>query len=194
MKHLTIILLALVSAFASFAQEVTSYAYVTKSNVNLRTQPSTSSAVFGKAEFGNIYLVMQTKGDWTQIEVSNGPDSDYPWISSKFVETLNHTGFPKEKLDASFSYEDGPDFGMLSFENAGKDEYDNDLIRYSYWIKNRDMQNDGGTGIVVNESGTVLYLGSLSQPEQYMDEVGSAIYDEKKGLLWYGGFLWKEDK
>lgn len=60
MKHLSIILLALVSAFVSFAQEMTPYAYVTKSNVNLRAQPSVSSAVSGKAESGNIYLALQS--------------------------------------------------------------------------------------------------------------------------------------
>ncbi len=196
MKRVLFLLVVCAIAFGAFAQddtEATTYAYVKASGVNLRTKPSTSSAIGAKASIGNIYPVLATNGEWIQVEVAEGPESNYYWLSSKFVDILKHKGFPENKLSSRFSYEKGKDFGMLNFKKIGNDEYDNTKVSFHYTIKNSDLQATGGNGIVLNKSGEILYIGtgSLLPPEGWEDS--PIVYDREKGLLYFCGILWKEE-
>lgn len=185
--------MSLTLALGAYAQDETSFAYVTKSNVNLREKPSTSARIFDKASKGDIYLICGEKqGDWYQIEVSNGPDSWFPFVSSQLVKVLNSTPMTKADLDKTYSFDDGTVYGILYFEKDKTDEWGNLWYRYNVLIKNRELQEMGGTGIVESKSNSVLYIDNIMNPEEYCDY--PVVYDRKQGLLWYDGFLWNEDK
>lgn len=189
-------LVACVVASGAFAQnepETYPYAYVKTSGVNLRAKPSTSAAIGDKATEGSVYPVLSTNGDWIEIEVSEGPESTYYWISSKFVDILRHKGFPENKLTSLFSYAKGSDFGTLTFEKLGTDEYDNIKVSYNYIIKNKDLMESGGNGVVLNESGEIMYFGngSLNTPDGWEDY--PIVYDAERGLLYFCGILWTEE-
>lgn len=189
-------LVACVFASVAVAQdlpETTPYAYVKTSGVNLRARPSTSAAIGDKASEGSVYRVLSTDGDWIQVEVSYGPESSYYWMSSQFVDILKHKGFPENKLTSQFSYDKGSDFGMLTFEKLGADEYDNIKVSFHYMVKNGDLMESGGNGVVLNESGEILYFGSgaLGSPDGWEDY--PIVYDAERGLLYFCGILWKEE-
>lgn len=192
MKKIIFLLMALTMALGASAQDETPYAYVTKSNVNLREKPSTAGKVFGKASKGDIYRIDGEKqGDWYQIEVSDGPDSWFPFISSQFVKVLNSSPMTKADLDKTYSFDDGNVYGVLYFEKDKTDEWGNDWYRYNILIKNRELQEMGGTGLIENKSDSVLYIDNIMHPEDYADY--PVVRDRNQGLLWYAGFLWKED-
>ncbi len=193
MKKLATLLLATAFTFTAFAEETESYAYVIKSNVNLRSEPSTQSKVHGKASKGDIYRIENIEGDWLRIEVfENMMDSYFPCISSQFVKILNNNPVTEDALSSTFSFEDGDLFGVLFFEKENKDEWGNDRYRYTKLIKNREFMEQGGTGVVDNTSECVLYIDNIMQPEDFVEY--PVVYDKEQGLLWYAGFLWKEDK
>lgn len=192
MKKITFFLMAMTLVLGAYAQDETPYAYVTNQNVNLREKPSTSGKLFGKASQGDIYRIDGEKqGDWFQIEVSNGPDSWFPFISSQFVKVLNSTPMTEADLDKTYSFDDGNVYGLLSFEKDKTDQWGNTWYRYNILIKNRELQEMGGTGIIENKSESVLYLDNIMQPEDYVDY--PVVYDKNQGLLWYAGFLWNEN-
>lgn len=181
------------SVFAQDEEENEYFAYVTASGVNMRTKPSTSAPVGRKASKGDFFPISNTSGDWIEVEDSNGPDSNYYWISSKFVDRVKQTGITKADLKKDFSFDDGVVYGMLSFEDAGKDDWDNDVVEYTCLVKNREWQEAGGNGILINERGKVLYInGFLMQPEEYADGC-STVFDSSRNLLYYMGFLWKAE-
>lgn len=189
MKHLISIAFIFLLPFIANAQ----FAYIKKSNVNLRTGPSTSSSITGKANVGEVYHVIGQQGEWTQIE--QGYEEDYVWISSQFVKILNNDIFPEEKINAQFSIKDGSAYGFLTFEKAGKNEYGVPLVRYSILVKDTSLYESGGNGVIINETNTVIYYdASLSQPEGCSTYASSsAIYDSKKKLLYFADILWNED-
>lgn len=192
MRKLIAIIMSMALTVGAFAQETSSYAYVAKQNVNLRDKPSTSGKVLGKTSGGDIYRIQGEKqGDWYQIEVSEGPDSWFPFISSQFVKVLNQSDMTEKDLEKTFFFEDGDVYGMLDFEKEKTDQYCNTWYRYNKIIKNREFQEMGGTGVLENQSGIVLFLDYLIQPEDYLDY--PVVYDKNQGLLWYAGFLWKEE-
>lgn len=196
MKLILSLLVACALALGAFAQddaETTRFAYVKASGVNLRSKPSPTSTVVGKADQGNIYLVSESNGDWLLVEDSNGPESDYYWISSKFVDILNYDLFPEEKLNSTYEFDDGVNFGMLEFQKNGVDEYGNTVVEYSYMVKNRELQESGGNGVVLNEAGKMLYLGggTLTAPEGWEDY--PLVFDKKQGKLYFCGLLWQAE-
>lgn len=196
MRIILSLLVACALALGAFAQddaETTRFAYVKASGVNLRIEPSTSSIVAGKADHGDMYLITDSNGDWLQIEDSNGPESDFYWISSKFVDILNYDLFPEEKLNSLYDFDDGVNFGMLEFQKNGVDEYGNTVVEYSYMVKNRELQESGGNGVVLNEAGKMLYLGggTLTAPEGWEDY--PLVFDKKQGKLYFCGLLWQAE-
>lgn len=193
MRIILSLLVACALALGAFAQddaETTRFAYVKASGVNLRIEPSTSSIVAAKADHGDMYLITDSNGDWLQIEDSNGPESDFYWISSKFVDILNYDLFPEEKLNSLYDFDDGVNFGMLEFQKNGMDEYGNTVVEYSCLVKNRELQESGGNGVMINEAGKVLYLGggTLTPPEGWEDY--PLVFDKKQGKLYFLGLLW----
>lgn len=193
MVRLTSLLLALTMAFGTYAQEESSssFAYVTKSNVNLRENPTTSSRVVGKANMGDIHRIEENHGAWYRIEISEGPESWYPCISAQFVKVLNNSVVPESALESTYSFDDGNIYGVLYFEKDGKDQWNNEWYQYHLIIKNRELQESGGTGVIDNSSGKVMYLNNIMQPDEYMDY--PVVYDQRQSLLWYAGFLWNKD-
>lgn len=193
MKRVLSLVATVLLALGAFAQNetgTTPYAFVNTSGVNLRNEPSTTSSVGTKANVGDVYRVLEVNGDWIQVEVCDGPDSNYYWISSRFVDILNHKDLPENKLDAMFSFERGTDTGMLVLEKKGKDANDNTVVTYSYLI----AKDGNDAAPVLNKSGECLYLwtGTLLPPEGWEDS--PILYDEGKGLLYFCGILWKEQQ
>ncbi len=81
---------------------------------------------------------------------------------------------------------------MLEFEKDKTDEWGNDWYRFNILVKNRQMQEQGGSGVIENRSESVLYIGnSIMNPEDYVDY--PVVYDKSQNLLWYAGYLWKKD-
>lgn len=192
MRTIITLILGLSLTIAAYAQEDLSYAYVTKSNVNLRQGPSTSSKVVGKANSGDIHRIDKKIGDWYRIEIDEGPESWLSCISSQFVKVLNSTEMTPEVLSYSYSFEDGDIYGMLNFEKDKTDEWGNDWYRCNILVKNRQWQEQGGNGIIDNRSESVIYLGtSINNPEDYLDY--PVVYDKDQNLLWYAGYLWNKD-
>lgn len=179
-----------ITVFASMAEAV----YVQGDKVNMRSGPSTSSQVIGRVMAGEIGTLTDRKEGWVQMETCVGPDCQTGWVSSQFVTVLNEEVVPEDALLRGFIYDDGDNFGMLQFKKVGKDQWGNILLEYSFWIKNFELAEAGGTGIVVCESGTVPYTGAfLQQPENYIDGY-STVYDSRQGLMYYAGILWDENK
>ena len=186
--------LAVMAAFTINAEQITQFAFIKNPDVNLRADASTSSQVVGKAECGGLYVVNEIRGDWTQVQICDGIDCEYLWISSQFVEILTDRGADESFMDSSFSFEDGDTYGLLSFERIGNDEWGNPKYNYHCLVKNNQMIRDGGNGVIVNECRPVIsIMGILCQPEDWCDVVGGAVYDPDKKLLWYAGFLWNEE-
>lgn len=169
------------------------WAYVNTDNVNLRDQPSTAGKVCGKTIWGDFYSIQQLDGDWALIEIPYGGESSFKYINTKFITILNPGSITPEDLENSFSFDDGKNFGILYFTPAGDNQYE-----YTYMIKNRDMQEAGGNGIVDQGYGKVLYwMESLQQPDSYKENdvpTHAAEFDRKKGYMFYAGYLWKIDK
>ncbi len=192
MRKIITLILGLAFTLGAYAQVEGSYAYVTKQNVNLREGPSTSSKAIGKANLGDIHPIEEKIGDWYVIEISEGPDSWYPCISAQFVKVLNSNEMTPEALSSSYSFDDGGNYGMLEFEKDKTDEWGNDWYRFNILVKNRQMQEQGGSGVIENRSESVLYIGnSIMNPEDYVDY--PVVYDKSQNLLWYAGYLWKKD-
>lgn len=191
MKKTISLLLGMAIAAGAYAQEESKFVYVTKSGVNLRQDPSATSSVVGKANIGDIHRIENAHGDWYRIEIAEGPDSWFPCISAQFVRVLDNSAVTEDDLKSSYSFEDGDNYGMLSFEKEPNDEWGNKRYRCDILVKNRQLQESGGTGVVDNRSESVLYFDNIMQPEAYAEY--SVVYDKAQGLLWYGGYLWKKD-
>lgn len=54
---------------------------VTGDVVNLRAEPSTSSRVLGKVEYGSVLERLETKGDWVKIKIGNTTG----WVAGSYV-------------------------------------------------------------------------------------------------------------
>ena len=169
------------------------WAYVKADNVNLRESPGTNGKIAGKANWGDFYPIRQLDGDWALIEIPYGGESSFKYINTKFITILEPDSITPKDLENTFSFEDGKNYGFLSFTPAGDNQY-----QYSYMIKNSDLQESGGNGIIDQGYGKVLYwMESLQQPDSFKDTEPAtfeAEFDRKKGLLYYAGYLWEVDK
>lgn len=174
------------------------FVYVTGKTVNLRQEPNTTGSILGTANLGDIYPVNDMdgdsviQGDWIQIETlgadAEGPYSQFPYINRNFVKILNNDEIPLEALEAGFMFDDGVNFGFLEFQNP-----ENGQITYSLMVKNREMQESGGNGVIDSQYSTIRFSnGNLSNPEPWIDVTGSAVYDSESGLLWFAGYLWEQ--
>ena len=72
--------MAVMAAFSINAEQITQFTFVKNTDVNLRANASTTSQVVGKAECGDLYVVNEIRGDWTQLQVCDGIDCEYLWI------------------------------------------------------------------------------------------------------------------
>ena len=91
-------------------------------------------------------------------------------------------------LEAGFMFDDSVNFGFLEFQNP-----ENEQITYSLMVKNREMQESGGNGVIDSQYSTIRFSnGNLSNPEPWVDVTGSAVYDSESGLLWFAGYLWEQ--
>lgn len=198
MKQILAIIICVMSVATSLADSA--FVYVTGKTVNLRQEPSTSSKILGTANLGDIYPVSDMgdnvnsaiKGDWIQIETLGGdaesPYSQFPYINRNFVKILNNDEIPLEVLEAGFMFDDSVNFGFLEFQNP-----ENEQITYSLMVKNREMQESGGNGVIDSQYSTIRFSnGNLSNPEPWVDVTGSAVYDSESGLLWFAGYLWEQ--
>lgn len=169
------------------------WAYVNADNVNLRDQPGVNGPVNGKANWGDFYHIQDLGNDWSLVEIPYGGDSSFKYISNKYITILESDGITPKDLENTYSFDDGKNFGFLSFSPSGENQYE-----YSYMIKNRDMQEAGGNGIIDQGYGKVLYwMEGLQQPDSYKEgdvPTHEAEFDQKKGLLFYAGYLWEVDK
>lgn len=198
MKQILTIIICVMAVATSLADSA--FVYVTGKTVNLRQEPNTSSKILGTANHGDIYPVNDMgenvntaiKGDWIQIETfgadAEGPYSQFPYINTKFVKILNNGEIPLEALETGFMFDDGINFGFLEFQNP-----ENEQITYSLMVKNREMQESGGNGVIDSQYSTIRFCnGILSNPEPWVDVTGSAVYDSESGLLWFAGYLWEQ--
>lgn len=196
MKQILAIIICVMSSATVLADSA--FVYVTGKTVNLRQEPNTTGKILGTANLGDIYPVNDMdgesviQGDWIQIETLGGdaesPYSLFPYINTKFVKVLNNDEIPLEVLEAGFMFDDGVNFGFLEFQNP-----ENEQIIYSLMVKNREMQESGGNGVIDSQYSTIRFSnGILSNPEPWVDVTGSAVYDSESGLLWFAGYLWEQ--
>lgn len=194
MKHLfTTFALVAMSAMTALADQA--YVYVTGNSVNLRQAPDITSQIMGKTTTGDVHPVYDYngegyQGDWIQIEIfdadEEGPYGQFVFINKNFVKVLNDSPIPPAVLAEGFEFDDGMNFGFLQFE-----EPENGEVRYTLMVKNREMQESGGNGIIDNQYDTVRYDGeTLLNPEPWID-IANAIYDAATGQMWFAGYLWE---
>lgn len=168
------------------------WAYVKTDNVNLRDEPSVNGKLSGKANWGDFFHIQEPGTEWSFVEIPYGGESSFKYINNKYITILESDSLTPEDLKNTFSFDDGKNFGFLSFTPCGDNQYE-----YSYMIKNRDMQEAGGNGIVDQGYGKVMYWIGLQQPDSYKEgdvPTSEAEFDRKKGLLFYAGYLWEVDK
>lgn len=197
MKHLSLFFAILTMAILSAAaQSNPRYAYVKKSNVNIRATASANGKVVGKAQDGDVYSVGQEKGEWVEV-CYNAFDEEMGYINKRMVEVVEAYPFPKNMLNSTFSFDYNGAFGGLTFTGEG------DTVTYNYVIKDKEMVKNGGSGFIDGGSGEVAYNeehGLLFQPATWFcfredpSGISTAIYDPSSGKLIYGGFLWTVDK
>lgn len=196
MKQLLAFIICVICSATVLADSA--FVYVTGQTVNLRQEPNTTGKILGTANLGDIYPVNDMdgdyviQGDWIQIETLGGdaksPYSQFPYINTKFVKVLNNDEISLEVLETGFMFDDGINFGFLEFQNP-----ENGQITYSLMVKNREMQESGGNGVIDSQYSTIRFSnGNLSNPEPWIDVTGSAVYDSESGLLWFAGYLWEQ--
>ena len=195
MKKIFAILFVLAIGLSSVvqAQSDQRYAYVKKSNVNLRATPSTSGQVVAKAQEGDFMHVFGESGDWVNVcyEIF---DEETAYINKSMIVLLTDTGFPADKLDATFSVNEGDLTGYLTFEKNGGE------VKYDYMLKSKEMVKAGGSGVIDRGDGEINYDGdNLYQPSSWPlgreNQFGTpyVIYDKNTRQLFFGGILWTED-
>lgn len=194
MKQLISILaiIAMAIGITASAQSNPRYAYVKKSNVNIRATPSSKGTVVDKAQEGYVYYAGPDNGDWVKVcyDVFNEEDG---YISKSLVDVLEACPLPQDKLNSTFTFDKDGAIGVLNFTRKG------DKVAYDYYIKDKELARSGGSGIVERGSDEVVYnadSGELYQPSTWfcgIEDVSGlphAIYDSKTGKLIFGGFLW----
>lgn len=194
MKQLISILaiIAMAIGITASAQSNPRYAYVKKSNVNIRATPSTKGRVLDKAQEGYVYYAGLDKGDWMEVcyDIFNEENG---YISKSMVDVVEACPFPEDKLNSTFTFDRDGAIGVLNFTRKG------DNVVYDYYIKDKELVRNGGSGIIERGSDEVGYnadFGELFQPSTWfcgienVSGIPYAIYDSKTGKLIFGGFLW----
>lgn len=198
MKRLLLIfaIVALTLGCTANAQSDSRFAYVKKSNVNIRDKASTSGSVVGKAQEGDVYFAGQNEGDWVPV-CYDIFEEEWGYISKGMVDVVESYPFPADKLNSTFTVDEGDLIGYLTFAKKG------DMVNYEYVLKSKAVAQGGGTGIVDSGSGEVNYdeaNGMLYQPGSWFlsredpSGISAAIFDPSTGKLIYGGILWTEAK
>ncbi len=174
----------------------TKVAYIKGDKVNMRATPSTSGKVLAKAQQGDLFYVNEIKNGWIKTVIEGMDEDEVYYISSSVVEIFPAVGFPKDKLNSTFSFSDGDTVGYLTFEPQ-----QNGAVQYDYVLKSKEIMKMGGSGIVASGSDTVYYdaeTGTLYQPSEWSSNTESsyqqAVYDPATGRLIYAGFMWQEEK
>lgn len=182
------ILTTFITAHAYDPYENPSYVYISSPRVNLRWEPSITSAICRTASYGEYFFVWDILDEWYMIDdPEEGPESTLLFVNKNFANLI--TGNCQiEHIDGkSFSFDDGNCFGILSFSNP-----DSGRVEYSVMIKSRELQESGGNGVLDMSSDRVEYVsGCLSQPSIFWDS--PVVYDKNAGKLLYYGMVWDED-
>lgn len=170
------------------------YAYVKKSNVNVRATPSSSGNVLEKAQEGDMLWVTDIVDGWVAF-VYNEMEEEIAYISKSMVDIFDSQPITIDLSDATFSFHEGDTVGFLNFTKK-----DNE-VEYKYVFKSTSLVNQGGSGIIDSGQGVVNYVDHiLYQPSEWFmgrsnnGGVPEALYDSNNGKLFFGGFIWNENK
>lgn len=194
MKKFFLTLLIIISSVPLFALEETQkWAYVKGENVNMREQPSRSGTVQWQFSTGELLPVHGQTGEWVKVEYDYGGDGWIGYINSSFVDILEWSDVTPDVLKSSFEWADGNGtvYGYLDFEQKGNQ------ATYQYFIKNREMQEAGGNGILDSAYGDTPYHDDiLYNPDSWNEQTDytnpQALYDKKKKILIFMGLRWKQ--
>lgn len=194
MKKIISLSLLLMPVFMGLAQsDVSLFAVVKGSNVNIRETPSKAGEIALVANYGDVFQVYGVEGDWVKIEESYGGNGWIRYVHSSLVYLLRDDEITPDVLEDSFTLVDLDGvFGFLDFKKIDSGEE----VEYSFMIKSPELIESGGNGIIDSEFGNVRYNGSyIYQPEswnEFTDYVcPQAIFDAEKHLLFFSGYIWE---
>lgn len=197
MKPVRTILLSLLSV-AGVLQSSGEYVIVTANNVNVRTEPNTSSSVVGKAYKDHVYPVFDGEyGDFTSIlypyfnDVTFRIDTGEAFIASRFIADFVESPISRSVIGHTFriANHDSECDGVLEMEFVNSS-----TVNINYRLYNPEMQRAGGTGTLEWGSMQARYDGSKLEGTGEFEGTGSSseiVYDAARKMLYCCGWTWE---
>ena len=207
-KSLFAVVIIFFGSLVMNAQSTSNVVFVNTNSVNVREKPAVNSRAFGTANKYDAFAIANVScpSEWTPVKFSyydnkkNDDVSTIAYINSKYTTKLENYPIQKELLnnqDLPLAADPSNDLsGSLSFNFDGnnfKADYRTVIIS---WVK------EGGSGTADwaqisgkwEKPGYLIVTESNRQYDMVNAQDKIVVYDKTKGLLYFGGLLWKTPK